>query len=69
VLLVDDTFTTGAHVHGPAIVLHGAGAEVVAAVALGRVVDTRDSRYPEKLEFWRRQKRQGFSFGRCCLEA
>ena len=38
VLLIDDTFTTGARIQSAASALTLAGAEVVAAVALGRVV-------------------------------
>ena len=40
VLLVDDTFTTGARIQSAASALASAGARVVAAVPIGRVVDT-----------------------------
>jgi adenine/guanine phosphoribosyltransferase-like PRPP-binding protein len=69
VLLIDDTFTSGANVHSAAPALTTAGAGVVAAVPVGRVIDTRDAdRYPEKLAFWRRQRGSPFTFEACCLE-
>ena len=69
VLLVDDTFTTGARIQSAASALASAGARVVAAVPIGRVVDTSAEKYPEKREFWRRQRRAGFDFATCCLES
>ncbi|MEX2420478.1 MAG: hypothetical protein WD670_01535 [Actinomycetota bacterium] len=69
ILLIDDTFTSGANAHSAAAALRAAGGHVVATVPVGRVVDTRDAdRFPEKLEFWKRQRRAAFSFGSCCLE-
>jgi len=68
VLLVDDTLAGGAHLQSAATALVAGGADVIAAVVLGRVVDTSDDRYPEKREFWERQHRTRFDFSRCCLE-
>jgi phosphoribosylpyrophosphate synthetase len=65
VLIVDDTFTTGARVQSVAGALSDAGATVVAAVPIGRVIDTTR---PEKEAFWRARRSVGFDFGRCCLE-
>jgi predicted amidophosphoribosyltransferase len=65
VLIVDDTFTTGARVQSVAAALANAGARVVAAVPIGRVIDTNR---PEKEEFWRAQRAIAFDFDTCCLE-
>jgi predicted amidophosphoribosyltransferase len=66
VLIVDDTFTTGARVQSVASALADAGAIVVAAVPIGRVIDTG---WPEKDAFWRTQRGISFDFDRCCLES
>ncbi|MBA3736659.1 MAG: hypothetical protein H0W90_15960 [Actinobacteria bacterium] len=68
VLLIDDTFTSGATFQSAASALALAGATVVAGVAIGRVIDTSDPRFAYKQEFWDRQRELGFSFDRCCLE-
>ena len=68
VLLVDDTFAGGAHLQSAAAALVAGGADVIAAVVLGRVVDTSDENDPEKRELWDRQRRTAFDFARCCLE-
>jgi predicted amidophosphoribosyltransferase len=65
VLLVDDTFTTGARVQSAASALSSAGATVVAAVPIGRVIDTD---HPTKEAFWRERRSQTFDFDTCCLE-
>jgi predicted amidophosphoribosyltransferase len=65
VLIVDDTFTTGARVQSVAGALSRAGAIPVAAVPIGRVIDTNR---PEKEEFWRAQRAVAFDFDTCCLE-
>lgn len=65
VLIVDDTFTSGARVHSVAGALSSAGATVVAAVPIGRVIDTDRE---EKAEFWRAQRAIPFDFDTCCLE-
>lgn len=69
VLLVDDTLTTGASFQSAASALCLAGADVVAGVVIGRVIDTGNAdRYPEKSELWRRQRAIPFTFATCCLE-
>jgi predicted amidophosphoribosyltransferase len=65
VLLVDDTFTTGARVQSAASALALAGADVVGAVVLGRVV--RPTYAPEARELWDERRALPFDFGRCCL--
>jgi pyrimidine operon attenuation protein/uracil phosphoribosyltransferase len=66
VLIVDDTFTTGARVQSVAGALTSAGATVAAAVPIGRVIGTDRS---EKEAFWRAQRAIAFDFDCCCLEA
>jgi len=66
VLLVDDTFTTGARAQSAASALQQAGARVVAIVPVGRVINPDFSQETEAL--WDRATRQLFDFGRCCLE-
>lgn len=65
VLIVDDTFTTGARVQSVSCALRSAGATVVAAIPIGRVIDTDR---PEKEELWRAQRAVPFTFDTCCLE-
>jgi predicted phosphoribosyltransferase len=64
VLLIDDTFTTGARVQSAASALSLAGADVVAGV-VGRVV--RPGHAAEAQALWEEQRALGFDFGRCCL--
>jgi predicted amidophosphoribosyltransferase len=66
VLLIDDTFTTGARIHSAASALTLAGGEVVAGVTLGRVVHPDYS--DEARELWDRQRAVRFDFSVCCLE-
>ena len=66
ILLIDDTFTTGARVQSAASALTLAGADVVAAVTLGRVI--RPDFTDEARELWDRQRAVPFDFGTCCLE-
>lgn len=68
VLLIDDTFTSGATFQSAASALVLGGAHVIAGVVIGRVVDTSDSRYPEKLEWWEQRRAIPYNFGTCCLE-
>ena len=78
VLLIDDTFTTGAKVQSAAHALKLAGNEVVAALVLGRLVDVQEpgeetaphiaELMRARGELWRRQAAQEFSFDTCCLE-
>jgi len=78
VLLVDDTMTTGAKMQSAAHALTTGGADVVAGLTLGRVIDLADPG-PEapqhvaeliqlRKEMWARQSQAGFSFDTCCLE-
>jgi hypothetical protein len=68
VLLVDDTFTTGATAQSAASALGNAGATVVGLVAVGRVIKPEFSETVK--EYWERQRdpRRAFTFARCCLE-
>jgi predicted amidophosphoribosyltransferase len=68
ILLIDDTFTSGATFQSAASTLALAGATVVAGVVIGRVIHTDDARFPERLELWERQWATPFSFETCCLE-
>lgn len=68
ILLIDDTFTSGATFQSAASRLALDRATVVAGVVIGRVITTGDPRYPAKDAFWEEQRRVAFSFDRCCLE-
>ncbi len=68
VLLIDDTFTSGATFQSAASRLALDGATVVAGVVIGRVISTGDPRYPAQDAFWEEQRSLDFSFDRCCLE-
>jgi predicted amidophosphoribosyltransferase len=65
VLLIDDTFTTGARVQSAASALRRGGAAAVVAVPVGRVV------WPDWNEncrrIWQAACELPFSFDRCCL--
>jgi predicted amidophosphoribosyltransferase len=62
VLLVDDTFTSGARAQSAASALNNAGATVAAIVPIGRVIS------PEyNGDFWKRQSRLVFDFDVCCV--
>jgi adenine/guanine phosphoribosyltransferase-like PRPP-binding protein len=65
VLLVDDTFTSGATFQSAASALTLAGATVVAGVVIGRVIDTDFSK--QAADLWDRQRAIRFRFDRCCL--
>lgn len=68
-LLVDDTFTSGATFQSAASALALDGADVVAGVVIGRVINTSDTAgHPEKLALWQQQRQVPFSFAACCLE-
>jgi predicted amidophosphoribosyltransferase len=60
VLLIDDTWTTGANAHSAAAALKAAGAERVAALVIGRYVnrewghnDRQLRRLPQPFDWWR----------------
>lgn len=67
VLVVDDTFTTGARMQSAASALQLAGATVAAGVVIGRVIDPTFRE--ESQAFWDAASRERFSFERCCLES
>lgn len=67
VLLLDDTFTSGATFQSAASTLTLAGADVVAGVVIGRVIGTSPN-YPHRLEAWERQREIDFTFSTCCVE-
>jgi adenine/guanine phosphoribosyltransferase-like PRPP-binding protein len=66
VLLIDDTFTSGARAQSAASVINNGGGAVVAILAIGRVIDPSSGDHVK--EYWDRQRRQLFSFDTCCLE-
>jgi len=68
ILLVDDTFTTGARAQSAASALGCSGATVVGIVPIGRVINPAFSETVK--EYWERQRdpRRSFTFDRCCLE-
>jgi predicted amidophosphoribosyltransferase len=66
VLLIDDTFTSGARVQSAASALAVAGADVVAAVVLGRFVRLDYS--DEARQLWQQQQAIPFDFDVCCFE-
>lgn len=66
VLVVDDTFVTGARVQSAASALTLAGADVVAALVVGRVIGLNPA-YPQNQDLWDRMQSRGFSFETCCL--
>jgi hypothetical protein len=67
VLLVDDTWTSGARMQSAASALQIAGADVVAAVAIGRVLDPNfNDANRIQVEQLRKQR---FRFDVCCLDS
>jgi predicted amidophosphoribosyltransferase len=65
VLLVDDTFTTGAEVQSAASALQAAGATISAAVVIGRYINPDFSQATQNL--WEQAQSRPFRFERCCL--
>ena len=63
VLLVDDTMTTGAHLQSAASALTLAGATVVAAVPIARLINEAYSP-----DVWKQATRELYDFNACCLE-
>jgi hypothetical protein len=66
VLMLDDTFTSGATFQSAASALALAGATVVAGVVIGRVIHPEFSE--ETRELWDAQDAIPFDFTVCCLE-
>jgi predicted amidophosphoribosyltransferase len=65
VLLVDDTFTTGARLQSAASALSRGGANVVAAVVVGRF--TKPNFNDETQALWNESRSRDYSFDYCCL--
>jgi predicted amidophosphoribosyltransferase len=65
VLLVDDTFTSGAEIQSAASALQTAGATIPAAVVLGRYINPDFNQAATDL--WERAHVRRFTFDRCCL--
>ena len=66
-ILVDDTFTSGARIQSAASALALAGANVVAAVTIGRVINPRFN--DATAELWADARGTRFDFDVCCLES
>jgi hypothetical protein len=66
VLLVDDTYTSGARAQSAASALRLGGARVVAILAVARLVRPG---FVNGAAFWQRQRLRGFDPATCCLEA
>jgi orotate phosphoribosyltransferase len=66
VLLVDDTFTTGARAQSAASALQLSGARLVAMVAVGRVIAPDFS--AETKALWDGVSAGRYDFDVCCLE-
>jgi hypothetical protein len=66
ILLIDDTYTTGARLQSAASALSLSRAEPIAAVVVGRVIRADDSAATRAL--WAAAQARGFSFETCCLE-
>lgn len=64
VLLVDDTFTTGARAQSAASSPARAGARVVAVLTIGRVIDPDWN--DNCREIWRHAEDRPFPFESCC---
>ncbi len=65
-LLIDDTLTSGARLQSAASALSLAGADVVAALVIGRVMNPDFNQATR--DVWDRFRRKPYSFERCCLE-
>lgn len=66
VLVIDDTYTSGARAQSAASAINRAGGQVAAIVCVGRVVNPQFSTTVH--DYWEEQQRQPFSFATCCLE-
>ena len=65
VLLIDDTFTSGARAQSAASTLALAGAKVAAIVVVGRLFDPEFSETTKT--FWEDRLAHPFSFDTCCV--
>lgn len=70
VLLIDDTWTTGAHVQSAASSLKLGGASAIGAVVVGRHFNrSQPEPYRELAEaHWRAARDRGWSWDTCCVE-
>lgn len=64
VVLIDDTFTSGARAQSAASALHLAGAGQVAIIAIGRLIDPTHNDNCHTI--WRTADRHPFTFDTCC---
>lgn len=64
VLLLEDTWTTGAHAQSASAALKAAGAARVAVVVVGRHVDAG---FPGAVTYFLASRSRRFRFDRCCL--
>lgn len=65
ILLVDDTFTSGARAQSAASVLNKAGGTVAAILPIGRVISPSYS--PTSTEYWKKQNARLYDFARCSI--
>ena len=65
-VVVDDTFTTGASVQSAVSALRLAGARVAAVVVIGRVVNPDAN--PEEADLWTAARQTPWRLNRCCRE-
>lgn len=66
VLLLDDTYTSGARCQSAASALVAAGASVAAVLVIARLVRPA---FRSGRPYWSRQRSSPFELARCCLEA
>jgi hypothetical protein len=66
ILLVDDTFTSGARAQSAVSALVFAGAARVSVLTVGRVIDPTFNDNCQRI--WRWARRRPFNFSKCCLE-
>lgn len=66
VMIVDDTWTTGAAAQSVASTLALAGADIVGIMPIGRVISPSPD-YPDEVEWWATQRQLRFTFGSCCV--
>jgi hypothetical protein len=66
ILLVDDTFTSGARAQSAVSALVFAGATHVSVLTVGRVIDPTFNDNSQRI--WRWARRRPFDFSKCCLE-
>jgi hypothetical protein len=67
ILLIEDTFTTGARAQSASSALMLAGAARVAVLTVGRVIYPSHNDNCQRI--WRAARAHPFDFGRCCLES